>query len=135
MAEKKKIHTDIAVSKDFIVTADRNKIKQVFINLFNNALKFTPEGGRITISAEDHDTEWEFAIQDTGIGIDKKDIPRLFSRFYQAEDVMTRKQGGFGLGLAIVKGIVELHKGRIDVDSEKGKGTKIAAVFPKTSAY
>jgi signal transduction histidine kinase len=135
MAKKKGISTTIKVPPKSIVTADKNKIKQVFINLFNNAIKFTPEGGMITVGGHMRDEEWEISVADTGIGMKKDKIPRMFEKFYQGENYMTRTAGGIGLGLAIVKGIVELHKGRINVESEVGKGTKITTIFPKLSAY
>jgi two-component system phosphate regulon sensor histidine kinase PhoR len=135
MARKEQISVVIDVPKRFLVTADRNKLKQVFINLFNNSVKFTPAGGTITISARMLGTGWEFSVADTGIGIEKDKIPRMFEKFYQAEGYMTRKKGGIGLGLAIVKGIVELHQGRISVESELNKGTKITVIFPKLSRY
>jgi signal transduction histidine kinase len=135
MAKKEQVSTVIDVPKGFIVTADRNKMKQVFINLFNNAVKFTPAGGTITISAMMRDTEWDLSVEDTGIGVEKDKIPKLFEKFYQAENYMTRKKGGIGLGLSIVKGIVELHEGKIGVESELNKGTKITIVFPKLTRY
>ena len=135
MAKKKKIDVSLKVPKDFIITADRNKIKQVFINLFSNSVKFTPEKGKIKISAKMFETEWELCVSDTGKGIEKHKIPKLFDKFYQAEDFMTRTQGGTGLGLAIVKHIVDLHKGRIRVESDIGKGTRISIMFPKLSSY
>jgi signal transduction histidine kinase len=129
------IRVKIDVPAGFAVTADKHKIKQVFINLFNNAMKYTPEKGTITIGAKRFDTEWELSIADTGVGIEKDKIPKLFEKFYQAEDYMTRQKGGFGLGLAIVKGIVDLHKGRIYVDSELGSGTRIGIRLPNMSQY
>lgn len=135
MAKKKHLEVKIKVPKDFIVTADRDKITQVFINLFGNSVKFTPEKGRISIAAKMFETEWEFIVSDNGKGIEKDKIPKLFDKFYQAEDFMTRSHGGTGLGLSIVKHIVELHKGRIRVESELGKGTRISIMFPKLSRY
>lgn len=135
IAKREGIMTRIDVPANCYVTADRDKIKQVFINLFNNAVKFTSPKGTITVSARIHDAEWELSVSDTGRGIDKDKLPKLFDKFYQAEDHMTRTKGGFGLGLAIVKGIVELHKGRISADSEQGKGTRFSIVFPKMLRY
>jgi signal transduction histidine kinase len=135
LAGKHGLDVVIDIPSGFFVTADRAKMKQVFINLFNNAMKFTPKGGKITISAAKHEMEWELSVSDTGIGIDREKIPKLFEKFYQAEDYMTRTKGGFGLGLAIVKGIVELHKGTITVESEKGKGTRFTVRIPNLSRY
>ncbi|MFC1741751.1 sensor histidine kinase [Nanoarchaeota archaeon] len=129
------IRVAIDVPKGFVITADRHKMKQVFINLFNNAMKFTPEKGKITVSAKKLDTEWEMTVADTGVGIERDKIPKLFEKFYQTEDYMTRTKGGFGLGLAIVKGVVDLHKGKIFVDSELAKGTAITIRIPNISRY
>ncbi|MBW2965279.1 cell wall metabolism sensor histidine kinase WalK, partial [Candidatus Woesearchaeota archaeon] len=136
MARKQhNIRVDIDVPKGFVVVADEMKMKQVFINIFNNAMKFTPEKGKISVSAKKLDTEWELCISDTGVGIEKDKIPKLFDKFYQAGDRMTRKTGGVGLGLAIVKGLVELHKGRIYVESELGSGTTFRIRFPNMTLY
>ncbi len=135
MAKKSKITPVIDVPKSFIVVADKNKMKQVFINIFNNAMKFTPEGGRIIVSAKRNESDWEFSVSDTGKGVSKDKLPKLFDKFYQADDYMTRSKGGIGLGLAIVKGIVELHKGTVSIESELGKGTKVTVKIPKLSQY
>lgn len=135
LAAKKKVEIKFEIPRNFTIVADKDKLKQVFINLFNNALKFTPEKGRITIKSRELAKEWEFAVEDTGQGIEKEHLPKLFSRFYQAENIMTRTQGGFGLGLSIVKNIVDMHGGRIAVDSEIGKGTKISIRLPKKNMY
>ncbi|MBW2967820.1 cell wall metabolism sensor histidine kinase WalK [Candidatus Woesearchaeota archaeon] len=135
LAKKKNVNIKLDIPKRFTVTADRDRLQQVFINLFNNSLKFTPEGGTIKFSAKDLEKEWLFSIADNGAGIPKDALPKLFDRFTQAEDVMTRKQGGFGLGLSIVKSIVDLHKGKISIDSEQGNGTTISICFPKLTRY
>jgi signal transduction histidine kinase len=134
-AKRQGISTEIKVPEDFIVVADKEKMRQVFINLFNNAVKFTPKGGRITVSAEMLEESWQLSVADTGKGIEKDKIPRLFEKFFQAEDYMTRTKGGFGLGLSIVKGIVELHKGRICVESEVGKGSVFRITVPNMNRY
>jgi signal transduction histidine kinase len=131
MARDKGINVDINVPKNIIFEVDENKFTQVYVNLFNNAVKFTQRGGKITISAEDLQYSWKFEVADNGAGVPKEKIPHLFDKFYQADEFMTRKQGGTGLGLAIVKHIVNLHKGKITVDSEVGKGTKFTVDIPK----
>ncbi|HII72154.1 TPA: HAMP domain-containing histidine kinase, partial [Candidatus Woesearchaeota archaeon] len=135
MAKDKKIKVMVNVPRKFMVLADRDKIQQVFVNLFTNSLKFTPEGGTITVSAAMHVADWELSISDTGKGVHKDMIPKLFNKFYQADDIMTRGQGGMGLGLAIVKSIVELHKGKVTVESEEGKGTKMTIRLPRELIY
>ncbi|MBW2999746.1 HAMP domain-containing histidine kinase [Candidatus Woesearchaeota archaeon] len=130
IAKEKNIEVINDVPKELEVCGDRKKIKQVFINLFTNAVKFTESRGKITMGSEIGDNFWKFLIQDNGKGIEKEKIPNLFDRFYQADDFMTRKAGGVGLGLAIVKNIVDLHKGSINVESDLGRGTKFTLTFP-----
>ena len=113
-----------------MVTVDANKFKQVFINLLNNAIKFTPPGGKIEVVAKRGESGWSLSIQDTGIGIPEENIKHIFTKFYQVEHHMTRTQKGTGLGLAIAKKIVDLHKGWIQVDSEPGKGSVFTITIP-----
>jgi two-component system phosphate regulon sensor histidine kinase PhoR len=103
------------------VSADLVRLQQVIVNLVHNAIKFTPPGGEITVSAKHRDNSIVFAIQDTGIGIAQHDIPRIFERFYKAD--RSRSGGGTGLGLAIAKHLVEAHSGRIWVESQEDKGS------------
>jgi signal transduction histidine kinase len=109
------------------VIADREKLSAVLENLVINAIKFTPEGGRITISAQRSAAaprpSVEIAVADTGIGIPRDQLARIFNRFHQVDSSSTRRFGGVGLGLAIVKSIVEAHESTIDVDSQEDKGT------------
>lgn len=131
LAQQKGIKVISNVSKNFIIKVDEEKFKQVFINLLSNAVKYTNKGGAITVSSKNKKDNWEISVADTGKGIPKEEIPKLFSKFYQVEDYMTRKESGTGLGLAIVKRIVELHKGDITVESELGKGSKFTVSIPK----
>ena len=110
------------------IKADRRRILQVLYNLLDNALKFTPEGGRIVLSSNRCDGEVQFSVQDTGFGIESKNINKIFDLFWQA------KPGahlGSGLGLAIAKGIVEQHNGRIWAESKPGLGTTISFTLPR----
>ncbi len=113
------------------VLADRGRVIQALGNLIGNAVKFTPEGGRITVRAEPAGKEVSFSVSDTGPGIPAGDLPHIFERFWQA-----RRTGvaGAGLGLAIAKGIVEAHGGRIHVDSELGRGTTFRFTLPAAPA-
>jgi len=115
-----------------LVKGDKNRLKQVFINLMNNAIKFSSKGGKITISCGSSKAEWWLSVSDTGVGIPPADLPKIFDKFYQVEDALTRKNQGIGLGLAIVKQIVELHGGSVDVKSKLGKGSTFTAWIPKT---
>ncbi|UOY90291.1 two-component system histidine kinase PnpS [Bacillus glycinifermentans] len=106
-----------------IASGDPHRLKQIFLNLVNNALTYTPEAGSVTISAEVLEDAVQVKVKDTGIGIKKAEIPRIFERFYRIDKDRSRNSGGTGLGLAIVKHLVEAHHGEIDVESEQGKGT------------
>lgn len=112
------------------VLVDRQRIMQVLSNLLGNAVKFTPRGGRVSLSAEDGDREVTVHIQDTGIGIAKADIPHVFDRFWQAKRA---ERASAGLGLAIAKSIIESHGGRIWVDSTEGSGTEFCFTVPTVS--
>ncbi len=114
--------------------ADRDKIIQVFVNVIGNALKFTEKGG-IEISVTDTGESIVCAIQDTGKGISKEDIPQVFGKFKQFGQTSKTGEKGTGLGLSIAKGIVELHRGQIWVESEPGKGTRFAFRIPKYKTF
>jgi len=113
------------------ITADEKKLEQVFLNLLDNAIKFTPEGGTILIKAADMETAVKVEISDTGIGIPAEHIGRIFERFYRVDAARSREMGGTGLGLSIVKHIVNLHKGSITVESLPGKGSVFSVHLPK----
>lgn len=110
--------------------ADEQMFHRVLVNILGNAVKFTEDKGTVNISTFCQGGMIGISVEDNGIGIPEEAIPRIFDRFYQADDSSTRKYGGTGLGLAIVKEIVEVHFGRIDVDSEEGRGTSVTILFP-----
>ncbi len=112
------------------IYADRGKIQQVIINLLTNAIKYTPENGNIKISAQVVDKNAIFEVQDSGIGIPKEDIKRIFERFYRVDKGRSRAQGGTGLGLSIAHNIIKQHKGSIKVSSELEKGSIFTVYFP-----
>lgn len=130
IAKEKGILVKTDVPKDLIVLVDEEKCMQIFINLFHNAVKFTPPQGTISISASKEGQLWRFIMADTGSGVSADKMQHLFDKFYQADDFMTRAQGGTGLGLAIVKHLVHLHGGKISVQSEVGKGTMFVVEMP-----
>ncbi|MCP6682566.1 two-component system histidine kinase PnpS [Bacillus nakamurai] len=105
------------------VAGDAHRLKQVFLNLANNALTYTPEKGTVAISVKVRESDVDIEVSDTGIGIRKEEIPRIFERFYRVDKDRSRNSGGTGLGLAIVKHLIEAHEGKIEVSSEPGKGT------------
>ncbi len=112
------------------IQADRDKMTDVFVNLIDNAIKFTPKGGRVIISAYLSEDFIYVEVEDTGIGIPEDKIPKLFERFYQVDSSVRRRYGGTGLGLYICKKIVLDHNGGIYVTSKEGKGTKVHILLP-----
>jgi signal transduction histidine kinase len=110
--------------------ADREKITLVLNNLLTNAIKFTDARGRIMVSAEHKNGDVQVHVADTGIGIPAREVERIFDRFYQVEPHLTRMYGGLGLGLAIAKGMIELHGGKIWVESVEGLGSRFSFSVP-----
>lgn len=109
---------------------DTDKIGQVIDNLMNNAIKYSPEGGNITVSLEQTNTQILLRISDEGMGIPKKDLPKIFDRFYRVDKARSREQGGTGLGLAIVRDIVKMHDGFVWASSDGKTGTTFTVVLP-----
>ncbi len=105
------------------VLGDRDRLEQVIVNLLDNAIKYTPAGGRVGVTAERADGSVKVDVKDTGIGIPADDIPRIFERFYRVDKARSRELGGTGLGLAIVKHIIQGHNGKMQVESSPGKGS------------
>ena len=113
------------------VLADRDRLVQVVINLVDNAIKYTPEGGRVTVKAEAlADGQVAVDVVDTGIGIPPVDLPRITERFYRVDKARSRELGGTGLGLAIVKHLVVAHGGQLRIESEPGRGTTVRVTVP-----
>tara|TARA_Y100000310_G_C20662827_1_gene805727 strand:- start:883 stop:2334 length:1452 start_codon:yes stop_codon:yes gene_type:complete len=131
LAKEKDIKINVKVPKNFIIQVDKEKFTQVFINLVSNAIKFTEGKGVIKIIGESDEDNWIVTVKDNGKGIPKEQIPKLFDKFFQVENYMTRYVGGTGLGLAIVKKIVDLHDGTIEVDSTEGRGSSFVVKIPK----
>jgi len=117
--------------KEHIITASRFLLEQMFINLIDNAVKYTPDHGEVGIEITDKNEYLTIEIYDNGIGIPKDSLPRIFERFYRVDKTRSRKMGGTGLGLSIVKHIVIIHGGKIDVESEEGKGSRFRISLPK----
>ena len=112
------------------VEIDTDKMTQVIDNILNNAIKYSPDGGKIKVGMKTTDAQLIISISDEGLGIPKKDLPRIFDRFYRVDKARSRAQGGTGLGLAIAKEIVKQHKGFIRAKSEYGKGSTFTIVLP-----
>ncbi|HYE12670.1 MAG TPA: ATP-binding protein [Patescibacteria group bacterium] len=135
-SDKKNIEITSDIQEElYNLTGDTDKLKQMLINLVDNAIKYTPENGKVFVKAynlgdETDQGEILIAVKDNGIGIPKQHIPRLFERFYRVDKARSRTVGGTGLGLAIVKHIVILFNGKIEVESEVGKGTEFKIILP-----
>lgn len=132
LSAKKQGHTLTFVATTELppVTADRDQLERVLTNIISNAIKYTPDGGIIEVFAGHLYNELYVKVKDNGIGIPKKDIDRIFERFYRVDKARTRAAGGTGLGLAIAKEIVEAHGGKIKITSEPGEGTEVMMTLP-----
>jgi two-component system sensor histidine kinase BaeS len=127
---------DLAFASDIaeaLVSADSDKLSQAVINLLSNALKFTPSGGFVRVRVGRSDSGVLVSVSDTGIGIEAKDLPFVFERFYRADSSRARATGGSGIGLAITRAIVEAHGGSITASSEPGKGSEFRISLPPAS--
>jgi len=130
-AKEKKITIHNNVRENFpMIRADKDKLTQIFVNILDNAVKFTPESGRITIAAKEADAYTAVSISDTGIGVPRDEIQRLGERFYRVDRSRSRDLGGTGLGLSIVKHLMIAHGGRMEIESELGRDTTVSLLFP-----
>ncbi len=134
-ASKKSITVVQDVPDHLFIEGDEDRLKQIFMNLLSNAINYTQEGGRVrvdvdVIEGEGAEEKVRIAVSDTGIGIPKKDLPRIFERFYRVDKARSRSSGGTGLGLSIVKHLTELHHGTIRVESKVGEGSSFILELP-----
>jgi two-component system, OmpR family, phosphate regulon sensor histidine kinase PhoR len=128
-AKNLKVTVDLP-SEGLTLRADGTRLEEVLHNLLDNAIKFSPKNGEIRLQAASCDSNIILSVADNGIGISKEHLPRIFERFYRADKARSRELGGTGLGLAIVKHIAQLHGGRVEAESEGGRGTTIRVVLP-----
>ncbi len=133
LAEAQQIDLSSSISEVATVFGDQLKLRQLLVNLLTNAIRYTPEGGKVHLTLKNIDSGVEIAIADTGIGIPEEDIPRIFDRFYRADKARSRQYGGSGLGLSIVKSIVNSHAGTIKVESVVGEGSVFTVTLPVTN--
>ncbi|MBU4376574.1 MAG: cell wall metabolism sensor histidine kinase WalK [Candidatus Omnitrophica bacterium] len=129
--KKKDMELKNDLPSGFMITADKDKVEQVFTNLIDNAIKFNKEKGLIKIYGQTVNGRVKITVEDSGIGIPGKDVPRIFERFYRVDKARSRELGGTGLGLSIVKHIVELHNGTVGVESVEGLGSNFWLILPK----
>lgn len=123
-----------AGSSPLPLDADEAKLSIALSNLVKNALQFTETGGHVTLSVQEEPGQYRVTVMDDGIGIPARDLPRVFERFFQVETHLTRRYGGMGLGLSVAKATIELHGGRIWVESEEGKGSRFIFLVPIAQA-
>ena len=132
--EEKRMKLHIEASTEVIVLGDANRLMQVIVNLLFNAINYSPEGTTVTLALSETDKYGVLEVRDEGIGLAKEEIPRVFERFYRVDRARSRNSGGTGLGLAIVKHLIEIHHGKIQVESEVGVGTTMRVLLPKKEA-
>jgi two-component system heavy metal sensor histidine kinase CusS len=130
VAEAKGVRLDMAGRAGLPMTGDEARLRQVFYNLLDNAIKYTPEGGKVEVRLEPEDQLAVVTVRDTGIGIAPEHLPRVFDRFYRVDKARTRAEGGTGLGLSIAKTIVVAHGGQIGLASTPGQGTTCTVKLP-----
>ncbi|WP_223591034.1 two-component system histidine kinase PnpS [Neobacillus bataviensis] len=131
-AQTKGIHLElISKQQQVIIKGDVDRLKQVFINLIANAITYTPAGGEVKVILIEHGENVRIHVKDSGVGIKKEEIPRIFERFYRVDRARSRNSGGTGLGLAIVKHLIEAHHGQISVRSELGEGSEFIIELKK----
>ncbi len=134
-AYQKNITLELITADNLWIEADEHRLHQIMINLLSNSIKYTPENGKVKVVAEiltedQQQEQMRITVIDTGIGIPKKDLPRIFERFYRVDKARSRNSGGTGLGLSIVKHLVEQHKGNIRIESREDFGTRIIIELP-----
>ena len=133
-ADEKNITVIIAYLEPVRIEGDAVRLRQMIWNLLHNAIKYTPEGGKVKVSLHNKEACALFAVEDNGIGVPEEHLPCIFNRFYRVDKARTRNEGGSGLGLSICKYIVEAHKGQIEVESKVGVGTKFRIRLPKVES-
>jgi two-component system phosphate regulon sensor histidine kinase PhoR len=132
-AEKKKIALNVRSANGISILGDEHHLRLMIDNLLDNAVKYTPEGGRVTLAVTSEGKEAHLEVRDTGIGIEPVHRERIFERFYRVDKGRSRELGGTGLGLSIVKHVVLAHGGEIRVESMPGKGSSFQVTLPRES--
>jgi heavy metal sensor kinase len=133
LADEKNIALSLSASDPVLIEGDPSRIKQVIVNLLDNAIKYTPNGGSVEITTRNVNGYASLEVRDTGLGIAQSDLPHVFERFYRADKARSRELGGSGLGLSIVKSIVNAHGGEVTVSSDGTAGTRFTVSIPSVS--
>src|SRR5262249_4353888 len=133
LAEEKHIDLNCNGAERVDVDADPARLKQVVVNLLDNAIKYTPAKGRVSVSVTKQDSRAVLEVADNGIGISADDLPHIFDRFYRADKTRSRQMGGTGLGLSIVRSICIAHNGKVSVTSSEGQGSVFHVELPLAS--
>ena len=131
VAEEKKITVRTDLAAPCVTSADQTRIRQVFANLLDNAVKYTPEGGSVTVSVHDGSNQSVATFRDTGIGIPSEEQDKIWLRLYRGDK--SRSQRGLGLGLSLVKAVIEAHGGKVTVSSQVNHGSEFVVTLPKQS--
>src|ERR1019366_4323073 len=131
MAEDRGIQLELSILRPVVVRGDRGRLKQVIVNLLDNAIRFTPRGGAVTLLTNESDGYILLEVRDTGIGIPASALPNVFDRFFRVDEARSRDDGGAGLGLSIAKSICSAHGAQIEVYSEVGQGSCFCLRFPR----
>jgi signal transduction histidine kinase len=134
LAEDKGINVACDAGPSVWVKGDRARLKQLVVNLLDNAIKYTAQGGAIALTVETQNSKAVLEVSDNGIGIPPEALPRVFERFFRVDEARSREQGGAGLGLCIVKSICTAHNGHVDVSSSPGAGSRFRVELPLVSA-
>lgn len=133
LAEQKKVSVSISRLDEATVLGDAVRLRQLMLNLVDNAIKYTPEGGKVTLSLERMDGNASFTVEDTGIGIHEAELNKIFDRFYRVDKSRSRLPDGLGLGLSISKWVAEAHGGRLLAESRVGAGSKFTVILPSAA--
>jgi signal transduction histidine kinase len=129
-AEKRDVHLAVVPGPSLTLQGDEDLLLQLLLNLLDNAIKYTPPGGRVTAGWSTDDTQVELWVHDTGVGIAPEHLPHIFDRFYRVDKARSRAEGGAGLGLSICRWIAEAHGGSISVESAPGQGSTFTVRLP-----